>query len=365
MAALPPSTVDVIPGLDPTGYTSITAAQLLQLVSGVTPYTDKGLIVKSTDAGLVPNVPNANSNAKWQNYLWLRQTTYQGTILYLWDTTIPADATLLNWTPVSLASLASNTVSGSKLIDNSVTSAKIVSLDWNKIISIAANSGVITGTYPNLDIAVGGVDSTRLASSASVSADRAVTANHIQYGVITSSHLSSSLLGDVTLPPGLVAMFSTADLMLTGTPPTGWLLCDGTEVAIATYPDLAAALYIGDANNADTDMEYGFKTDGAGTGTRTIAGVHIKIPDLRGQFVRGWNNSTSVGDDQSRAWASSQAGLVLAHTHTVPYSDGSHGSTAVAEAAAVSGAGITLASNANTGTENRPKNIVLAYCIKT
>lgn len=70
------------------------------------------------------------------------------------------------------------------------------------------------------------------------------------------------------LPAGMVLHFANA------TAPTGWLICDGSAVSRTTYADLYAAI----------STIYG-----VGDGSTTF-----NVPDLRGQFIRGWAN-TSTG----------------------------------------------------------------------
>ena len=84
--------------------------------------------------------------------------------------------------------------------------------------------------------------------------------------------------------------------------PEGYLESNGAELLISNYGELASAIYVGDANNADTNILFGFKTDGAGN--RSITGTHIKIPDRRGEFVRGWDNGRGI--DTGRVFGSGQ-----------------------------------------------------------
>lgn len=65
--------------------------------------------------------------------------------------------------------------------------------------------------------------------------------------------------------------------------PTGWLLCDGTEKAIATYPNLYAVL----------GTTYGTLTNGAGAAGTT----HFRVPDTRGRVPMG--SGTGAGDGSS------------------------------------------------------------------
>lgn len=76
--------------------------------------------------------------------------------------------------------------------------------------------------------------------------------------------------------------------------PSGWLFCRGQAVNRVTYATLFAAI--------GTSF-------GAGNGSTTF-----NIPDMRGQFIRGFNNESS-GDDASRTFGSKQDDEVKAHNH--------------------------------------------------
>ena len=69
--------------------------------------------------------------------------------------------------------------------------------------------------------------------------------------------------------------------------------CTGQTVAIASYPDLAAAIYCGDANNAAATHCY--KSTDSGGVTHSTAGTYITLPDFRGVVPRG-KDSGSVHD---------------------------------------------------------------------
>tara|TARA_R110002051_G_scaffold305397_1_gene375332 strand:+ start:941 stop:1240 length:300 start_codon:yes stop_codon:yes gene_type:complete len=55
------------------------------------------IIVSNDKPAGDPNVPNAESTAKWKSYLWRRNTTGSDVNLYLWDDTAASDATYLKW----------------------------------------------------------------------------------------------------------------------------------------------------------------------------------------------------------------------------------------------------------------------------
>ncbi|HFE3807235.1 TPA: phage tail protein [Escherichia coli] len=67
------------------------------------------------------------------------------------------------------------------------------------------------------------------------------------------------------------------------TPPTGWLKCNGAAFSAEEYPELAKA----------------YPTN--------------KLPDLRGEFIRGWDDGRGI--DTVRALLSLQNGGVESHTH--------------------------------------------------
>lgn len=145
--------------------------------------------------------------------------------------------------------------------------------------------------------------------------------------------------------------------------PSGYLECNGAEVAIASYNDLTNAIYVGDGNNSDIDLVFGYKTDGIGN--RTITGTHIKLPDLRGEFIRGWDNGRAI--DSSRKLGSYQADEFKSHNHQVIegsnigaggslYTSGDDFTNFIATFSTSGGTG---------GTETRPRNISLMYIIKT
>lgn len=166
---------------------------------------------------------------------------------------------------------------------------------------------------------------------------------------VATTHMVQQL-ANLLMPAGAVLPFAMA------TPPSGWLQCDGTAVSRTTYARLFAAIGI---------------VFGPGNGTTTF-----NLPDLRGEFVRGHDDGRGV--DPARAFGSAQGAAFASHQHVIPE---------VADSSAInrylygsSNLGATdIASldnkNANTniapltssagGTETRPRNIALTYCIKT
>ena len=130
---------------------------------------------------------------------------------------------------------------------------------------------------------------------------------------------------DVTRMAGEVTMWSGSSV------PSGWLECNGQSTS-------------------------GF--------TALAAIVGANVPDLRGEFVRGFDNGRGV--DTGRTLLSTQDDQFETHTHTTRVllqSTGSNNDT-------VGGPGSfgDLSTNGITGrngAETRPRNVALMYIIKT
>lgn len=135
------------------------------------------------------------------------------------------------------------------------------------------------------------------------------------------------------VPAGAVQAFAMSSA------PTGWLKCDGTAVSRTTYADLYTAIGT---------------TFGVGDGSTTFT-----LPDLRGEFVRGYDDGRGV--DSGRVFGSAQADELKAHTHTLPRGDSNAGFGAFQNESTGGG---TNASGSTGGAETRPRNIALLYCIK-
>jgi microcystin-dependent protein len=125
--------------------------------------------------------------------------------------------------------------------------------------------------------------------------------------------------------------------------PVGWLECNGQSVGRVTYASLYAAIGT---------------TYGTGNGTTTFT-----LPDLRGEFIRGWSNGRS-GVDVSRAIGSTQADDFKSHTHGLNTGTGNGGQGFPGEFQTAYGTNLTGRITATGGTETRPRNIAMMACIK-
>lgn len=123
--------------------------------------------------------------------------------------------------------------------------------------------------------------------------------------------------------------------------PSGWLECNGAAVSRTAYAALFLA--IGTAY-------------GAGDGVNTF-----NVPDLRGEFIRGFDNGRGV--DGGRVFGAAQADEIKSHSHTVPTGGAVGGSLTRAMRSNDSSPG-TQGSNTAGGTETRPRNVAMLPCIK-
>ena len=87
--------------------------------------------------------------------------------------------------------------------------------------------------------------------------------------------------------------------------------------------------------------------------------------DLRGEFIRGWDNGRAV--DPGRALASWQSDELRAHQHEldsklIMLNGAAWGPADIPKAAGGGGYGLTAPSG---GSETRPRNVALLVCMKS
>ncbi|HHL7127369.1 TPA: phage tail protein [Escherichia coli] len=135
------------------------------------------------------------------------------------------------------------------------------------------------------------------------------------------------------------------------TPPTGWLKCNGAAFSAEEYPELAKA----------------YPTN--------------KLPDLRGEFIRGWDDGRGV--DSGRGLLSLQSSQNLSHSHddlgsmggsavgvpgtTSVYAKKYYGSNEgyqTRPAGGWSGSASGLTSLESGGNESRPRNVAFNYIVR-
>jgi microcystin-dependent protein len=139
------------------------------------------------------------------------------------------------------------------------------------------------------------------------------------------------------VPPGAIMYFARSN------PPPGWLKANGALVSRTAYSNLFAAIGT---------------TFGAGDGSTTF-----QLPELRGEFIRGWDNGRGV--DLDRGFGSWQPDELKSHTHGIPE---------VGPSSEIDGKGLDSGNDnvtptlnrteATGGMETRPRNITMLACIK-
>ena len=154
------------------------------------------------------------------------------------------------------------------------------------------------------------------------------------------ANLQSQITGLQSIPAGMV--FYTAS----ATAPAGYLEAAGQTVTKAAYPALYAAI----------------------GGTYGSSSTTFNLPDLRGQFVRGWDHGRGV--DAGRTLGSTQADDFKSHQHIGGWGEAWAGPFGQTGEAGHTGSAKTDNDNYlwNTnfvgGSETRPKNIALMAIIK-
>ena len=116
------------------------------------------------------------------------------------------------------------------------------------------------------------------------------------------------------------------------TPPTGWLKCNGAAFSAEEYPELAKV----------------YPTN--------------KLPDLRGEFIRGWDDGRGV--DSGRAILSTQSYSIQVHDHIVYFRvNGVTTSSGVDDVMKYGDANPRPTSSTG-GNETRPRNIAFNYIVR-
>lgn len=139
----------------------------------------------------------------------------------------------------------------------------------------------------------------------------------------------------ISSPVGTVVAVASSNV------PRGWIKCNGASLSRTTYARLFSNI---------------------GTTYGSASGSTFNVPDLRGEFIRGWDDARGV--DTGRTIGSAQSDALKAHTHTVTdntVADVLAGSGYNVRRSAASG---TETSSSTGGTETRPRNVAMMYCIK-
>jgi len=203
----------------------------------------------------------------------------------------------------------------------------------NGLLNLKANlaSPEFTGT-PSAPTAAPGTNSNQLATTAFAT----VAINNIQ-NTLNSAVAALQDAINSTRPVPAASVFYIASTVV----PYGYLECNGSWVLKDTYLDLWTALgspALGSGSNANK----------------------FQLPDLRGEFIRGWDHGRGV--DPNRSILSAQADEFKSHVHGIgsyPNLRGVGGGANLAD-----GNAYLKDTFATGGTETRPRNIALMPIIK-
>ena len=227
------------------------------------------------------------------------------------------------------------------------------------VVKTAGCTWTVNGTFAN------SVTSTTLVSTAVNALDLTWDGAAWQGAVGTGVPSAAATGGEhsVLTAGGLYDLVPAGVIMPFGgeTVPTGWLECDGSSLERAgTYNRLYLAI---------------------GTKHGAADGTHFNLPDLRGQFLRGWDHGRAKDPDAASRTAAATGGATgdhvgteqadqnKAHTHTTDViGDTSAGGINAERLKFESDDSNPLRSHTSSssgGTEARPNNIALLYCIKT
>ena len=163
------------------------------------------------------------------------------------------------------------------------------------------------------------------------------TTNNVTFKAGSGISLDNSTAGETTIsastsgvPTGSIQWFAG------NTVPAGWLKCDGSSYSTTAKAALFSAIGI----------MYGG------------SGGNFNVPDLRGEFIRGWDDSRGI--DSGRGMGSNQGEAIQSHAHSVFHASGGSGNNM----AFGSGYGVGYSTGAAGGPETRPRNVALMAIIK-
>jgi microcystin-dependent protein len=242
--------------------------------------------------------------------------------------------------------MLAGSITNSKLANSSIT------IDGNSVslggsVTIAGSDIIWTGAQTFRDNRFSLTDNTTTSkvlvfelSGIASATTRTLTIPDESGTIATQTYVSNSLT--TLVAPGLIVYFATSIA------PSGWLKCNGAAINRTSYANLFAAIG---------------ESWGIGDGASTF-----NIPDLRGEFVRVWDDSKGV--DAGRTFGSSQTSsadgistieslTTTASTSITVPTDGTF-STYISTGSGT-GRGIRFKRG---GFDTRPRNVALLACIK-
>ncbi|MDP9501832.1 phage tail protein [Pseudomonas protegens] len=251
----------------------------------------------------------------------------------VWTRAQDAD-TSLEVTPGLFVSIEKGTVNGDS-VWQLVTDGPIVLGTTPLAFEMATGrTGVSAGSYANVTVDKYG----RVIAGTNPS----TLAGHGITDTYTKAEIESIVAQSSSLPVGSMVAFPRASV------PPGFLEIDGSVQSIAAYPDLAA--YLGTTFNKGDE--------GAG---------NFRLPESRGEFLRGWDHGRGI--NAGRALGSYELDELKSHAHEYPFRLGlataATGGNATVPSNLIAGSPSTMPpTSASGGTETRPRNLSVMWCIK-
>ena len=165
---------------------------------------------------------------------------------------------------------------------------------------------------------------------------------------------------NIAVPLGTILYYVGA------TAPTGWLFCDGSLVKKASYPQLFDIVKVWIANVKGRGI---FDSNGneipSNENFLDPKNPNFRLPDLRGQFIRGWD--AGKGFDIDRLFGSYQLDMLRSHKHEITDTGGPEGDDSGYMDIGNDGSNASLKKSSTDfqgGAETRPRNIAYLPIIK-
>lgn len=291
-----------------------------------------GVAVIAGDRVLLPNQTLAKDNGLWivANGDWVRAN----------DANVSAKVT-----PGLTVMVEEGTLNGDSLWHLTTNAPITLGTTALTFKMLAGRTGIAAGTYKSLS-----VDEYGRATAGSNPDTLAGFGIKDSY---TKAEVESLIAKASALPVGSIVAFPV------DTPPPGFLELDNSVKSSATYPDLSAYLG-GKFNKGD---------EGVG---------NFRLPEARGEFLRGWDHGRGV--DAGRGLGTAQLDAMQRLTGAIAAADATGLAQALNGVYAGSKSGVSKgvtaavdaytnvnfdnARQARTADENRPRNVAVMWCIK-
>ena len=229
-------------------------------------------------------------------------------------------------------------VSATGIVGTSVTATNLIAtnLRVSGITTLGSSNGIGTVTIGT------GITALLVDGNARITGILSVGQGTITIDGFTNTISGISSVTDATgsylsIPPGTVISVAAS------VAPAGYLKANGAAISRSTYGALFGCIGT---------------TFGEGNASTTF-----NIPDLRGEFIRGWVDD-KVGIDTQTVFGRSQGDALASHRHSVTITIGGAFNAAGNDLSSRRDGSTAFNTTFVGGTETRPRNISLLHCIK-